>query len=192
MLKELSEKELKKTVLNNSFFDFKDLKTKYGYCYKIRFGDSEDVITYSDLQFGAKKELYEKYEQIIVEIMIKITNLFNAQQGVVAKYNEKWIVNKEKSEWLWNKMCIQKISNYFKGGFSIIDQSFVAIVTREILKYNCFALFIFDGCVIAPSDHMDIFIWFFDDKLKNKIDIILRTYSNKNLILEDLSSRYQV
>lgn len=187
MLKEVSEKELKKIVRKNAFFDFEDLKLNYGHCYKIRFADSEEVIRYSDLKFGAKKESYEKYSQLLVEVMIKITALFNVQKGVVAKYNEKWIIDKEKSEFLWNNMNVQMISNDFEGGFLIIDQSFVEMVTREILKYNCFAIFIFDGCVIAPSDHMDIFVWFFDVKLKNKIDIILHTYAEKNLILEQLT-----
>ena len=186
MLKEISKKELKKIVCRNTFFDFKSLKLNYGYCYKIRFDDLEEVVRYSDLKFGVEKELYKKYSQLIVEVMIKITTLFNGHQGVVAKYNEKWIVDKEKSEFLWDSINVQKISNYFEGGFLITDKSFIKIFTEEILKYNCFAIFIFDGCVIAPSDHMDIFVWFSDIKLKNKIDIILQNYANNNLILEEL------
>ena len=142
MLKEISEKELIKIVHKNTFFDFKELKLNYGYCYKIQFSDLTDVVRYSDLRFGAQRELYEKCSQLIVELMIKITTLFDSQQGVVTKYNEKWIVDKEKSDSMWNKMRVQKISNYFKGGFSINDQSFVEMVTQEILKYNCFSLFV--------------------------------------------------
>ena len=186
MLKEISEKELKEIVKRNAFFNFEKLELNYGYCYKVRFDDFEEVVRYSDLIFGANEEIYKEYSQIIVEVMTKITDLLGAQQGAVAKYNEKWIVDKEKSEFLWNAMHNQQISNYFKGGFLIEDLTFVENITREILKYNCFAIFIFDGCVIAPSDHMDIFMWFFDIKLKNKIDIILQTYTKKNLILEKL------
>lgn len=168
----------------NNFFDFQELKLNYGYCYRIRFDDFQEIISYSDLKYGFEKELYENEMRLIVEIMIRICALVNDRPGIVARYNEKWIIDKDKSRFLWKRMVEQKISNNFKGGFIITNQLFIEKLTQEILEYNCFALFIYEKIVIAPSDHMDIYVWFLDIALKNKFEFILKKHANGKMLLE--------
>lgn len=56
----------------------------------------------------------------------------------------------------------------------MIPDDYVAmLIIDSILRYNCFALFILENCVLAPTDHMDIFIWYTDESKQKKINDII-------------------
>lgn len=186
VLKTVSEKEITEIKNKNDFFNFEALELNYGYCNKICFKDEKEIVTYSDLKFGAKRNLYYDRVEVIISVIKDVMRLFNEQCGVVVKYNEKWIIDKKKSKNLWDIIAEQKISNEFKGGFLLQEPIFVEKVIESILKYNCFALFIFDGCIIAPSDHMDVFIWFRDVGLKTRLNNILQQYEKNLLKVQDI------
>lgn len=171
---------LKKIKQRNTFFDFKNLCCKFGYCIKIECRG--DIISYSDIRLGADESLYKSIENTLISLFIDILNTVDLDSGVISRYNEKWIVNKSISLSLYNRFVELGIKNTFGGGFYMDDMTFNCDILKAAFRYNCFPLFISDNLIIAPSDHMEIFVWTSNNTLKESIELLVS--QNKQLSLD--------
>ena len=186
-MKIIDDIELMRIKERNKFFDFDILDSDSGWKSRIEFADKDKNITYSDIQFGASIEKVEERAKCLKHLVKELISLFG-DYGVISKYNEKWVVDRNQSKLLYD--CIKKhnISVRFNGGFLLPDDHMTMLIVDAILRYNCFALFILPGCVLAPSDHMDIFIWYTDSAKRERINDIVYGYNRDKLIVNTQSA----
>lgn len=172
---------LEKIKRDNAFFDFENFCNKFGCSSKIAFNTAEKI-TYSDVNIGADKQIYESNESVLISFTVELLKKMGKSNGVISKYSENWIINKNKSYSLYKKIKESAVKNSFKGGFSVEDIDFTKEIIKATFRYNCFSLFILDGVVIAPSDHMEIFVWTATEKLKKNADDLVMQYHSFGLV----------
>lgn len=164
--------KLERIKANNGFFDFDKLESDYGLKSRIEFDNSKKSVTYSDIQFGVSAIEVDERAKCLKYIVKELLALFGCN-GVISRYNEKWVLSRLKSKSLYDCFKKQRLSICFDGGILIPDDYVAMLIIDSILRYNCFALFILENCVLAPTDHMDIFIWYTDESKQKKINDII-------------------
>lgn len=185
----VNEAELKRIKANNGFFDFEKLESGYGFKSVIEFDDPGKSVTYSDIQFGVSGKEVDERAECLKYIVKELLALFGGN-GVISKYGEKWVLNRLKSKQLYECIKKQSLSVCFDGGILIPDDCVTMLIVDAILKYNCFALFILENCILAPTDHMDIFLWYTDADKQRKIHDIVNDLKREDLTVRTEQKRY--
>lgn len=143
------------------FYDFKELSPKKQKQWLVRFKDSVDEITYSDLQFGGDENKYKEKEKILLELLHELFMSFEDEYCIIKNSEERWVMDTLLSDEL---KCILENNQILKGFTSAIfvkkNHRIVKLFAESVFRYNSFVQFIFrdERIVISPSDHLDIFI----------------------------------
>lgn len=160
MIKLLGNTQIKKIKNNMKFFDFNELNSYDNSNIVIKFNKKIENITYSDILFGHDEKIFDFKKETLIEFTKKVIENVLEQECIILKYNEKWIVNKEKSYELFKVLDNFAIKNTFNGGILVDKNSeIVSLFIESVLKYNSFIELIFVDLklIISPTDHMDIF-----------------------------------
>lgn len=144
------------------FFDFDNLETKGYFQWKIEFCDNIDSVIYSDLHGGNMQKEYREKKILLQHLFEEILACIEEDCCYLKRYNEQWVVRKSESARLWKQLKNDGISN--KDSEIIMTEKESPLVLgffNSIMKYNSFVLFAFPKTkvIIAPTDHMDIFIY---------------------------------
>jgi len=159
-LNKISSKQMNKIKENMKFYDFDELSSDDDKKIVVKFNDSVDKVTYSDLTFFNGREMYEYKKKILIEFIRKILDTVSENNCIIIKYNEKWIVNKKESLELASILNNRLITNKLKGGILVAkNDRIVELFIESVFKYNSFIQIVCQDSklIISPSDHMDIF-----------------------------------
>lgn len=159
-MNQISAKQMDKIKKDMLFYNFNELNSNDNSKMVVKFHDNIDSVIYSDLQFYEGKEMFEYKKNILIEFIKKSLNKIAEDSCIIVKYNEKWVVNKEKSKELSEVLSNYSVRNNFNGGILIDKKSkIVELFIESVLKYNSFIEIVFGNSqlIISPTDHMDIF-----------------------------------
>lgn len=160
-MKKLKEQELTCLRAQLSFYDFEHFCSINNKDIKIEFSSHFKNLTYNDLNYGDSREVYNKKEKLICELINSIFKVVKDDYCVITKYNDCWIVNKKKSSKLYRMLKNSNVK--IKETVALlVDKNALEIelFIKSVLKYNSFVQFLFsnDKIVMSVTDHMDIFI----------------------------------
>lgn len=177
-----NDKEVANICSKLNFYDFQQFCSIDGDNVKIEFSNHFEYLTYSDLNYGSNREIFERKQKLICELMNSIFRLVQDNNCFIIKYNERWIVNKRKSIRLYKILRKNNIKNKRSAAVSVEKYDYeIELFIRSVLKYNSFVQFIFlkDNMIISVTDHIDIFISFIDKKFVQALQGILDELNSK-------------
>ncbi|MGL5042980.1 MAG: hypothetical protein ACRC6X_07805 [Culicoidibacterales bacterium] len=171
-MRELNAFEIQKMKNELQFYDFYNLDIVKGAKYTITLSLESPATTFSDLEFkGERKEFAEQF-RILMCFIQDLLILIDEESCVIMKYNENWFENKMQStdgRWLFDNLLESEVE-----GITVSkEEKIVKLLIQSVLYYNSFILIVFvkSRIIIAPTDHMDIFIFIENSiKYESKID----------------------
>lgn len=163
MIEKISKDEKEQVIKNLSFFDFKTYSLKSGKGIIIELDNNSDSVRYCDVQHSNyDKNVLKKYLKKEREL-VKIPKYF------AELLNDEILIYKEREKWITNKRIAPKMNEMLKNAgvsendcmLKISTADELKIFTKSILRYNTFASYIFPAkrVVVAPTDHMDVFVF---------------------------------
>lgn len=184
-LNKISSKEMNYIKKKMKFYNFDELSTEDDSKIIVKFCDSVDSVTYSDLSFINGFEMYEYKKRILIDFIRKVLDKVSEENCIIIRYNEKWVVNKSEAAELVNYLNNSLVTNKLKGGL-LVDKNnkIVELFIESVFKYNSFIQILLKDSkiIISPSDHMDIFFQSNNmGELENLIIDILNSYRKDTL-----------
>lgn len=165
-----------------NFYDFQHFCSINGSDVKIEFSNCLECFTYNDLNHDSNREVFERKERMILELINSIFNLTKDENCLIKKYSESWIVNKKKSIRLYQILRNNNVKNKRTAAILVDKNNYeIELFVKSVLKYNSFVQFIFleDKMVISVTDHMDIFISFTNKKFMLILQDSLEKFNSK-------------
>lgn len=170
------------------FYNFDELSTEDDSKIIVKFDDSVDSVTYSDLSFNNQFDLFEYKMRILIDFIKRILDKVSDKNCIIIKYNEKWVVNKTEVPELVKLLDNSLVTNKLKGGL-LVDKNdkILELFLESVFKYNSFIQILLKDSkiIISPSDHMDIFFQSDNiNELENLIIYFLKLYGKGTLKYE--------
>lgn len=191
-IKKLNREEMEKFFDSMDFFDFDDFETKEFFQWKIEFCQNVNTVIYSDLQGinikkRFRKKQFQKKQFLLQQCMKELLACIEEEHCYLKRYNEKWIVRKLKSIALYKQLKHNRIFN--EASTIIMTEKNSPLIFRffdSIMKYNSFVLFAFPDSkvIIAPTDHMDIFIYSKHREMEQYIIKCISQINSKKEVLQ--------
>ncbi len=170
------------------FYNFDELSTEDNSEIIVKFDNSFELVTYSDLSFNNQFELFEHEMKILIEFIKRILDKVSDKNCIIIKYNDKWVVNKTKAPELGMLLDNYLITNNWKGALLVDkDDRILELFLESVFKYDSFMQILLKDSkiIISPSDHMDIFFHSNNiNELENLIIETLKFYSKDTLKYE--------
>lgn len=160
--KKVSAKELNKIMKSILNFNITEWETQNGEECIIMFTDEIDNVIFSDFNKD-KYEIYTEKEACVKGLLKSIFNCIDSNECLIIKENEKWITNRKKGKLLDRVLRENEINNRGNCGIYVSKNSpIIPLFVEATLRYYAFVAFVFEKekLIIAPSDHMDIFIFY--------------------------------
>ena len=165
MIERVPNKERVEVLGRLSFYDFRSCSLISGQEAIITLSEEEntrycDVCLYPDDK-DIRRRYYRRERSLIglfSKMVVPLREMYLLNDG------ERWIVNKRIAPQL-NKLLYMYGIGDRDTMLKISALSEAVAFLKSILRYNSFAFFLFpqEQLVIAPTDHMDIFIFGKDD-----------------------------
>lgn len=163
------------------FYDFDNLCGRND--IRITFNNNFPDVRFGDLDYGADLKSYSVKENLICHFIFLLLNNVADCNLILKKYNEKWIVNKDKSAKLYERLKLLQVNNT-KTEYITVDKNsdIIRLFVEAALHYNSFFEFLLpaERMVIAVTDHMDIFISAKSEETLQKAEKILTGFNLKN------------
>jgi len=172
-VKKISYNELKEIKKGLSFYDFDNLNSINGQII-VKFNDDFKVTRFDDIKFGGLNEDFELQSNMLKDLMMEFIKYYKFESIIIAKYQPKWIVNKDKSPELTEILRCKGLRTNFSGAISVKNIKVIEDFFYSNLKYNSFTQFILlePKVIITPTDHLDVFIASSD--INNTLDVVKR------------------
>lgn len=171
-----------------TFYDFEEFVSRNNYDIKIQFKDEISSIVYGDLSFDDNWNLYEKKENMIVELVDLIINRLE-ENCIATKYNNRWVVDRKKSNRLFKMLKNNHVKMIATRGLLLQnDTEEMSLFIKSILKYNSFVQFLLKDTklVMTVTDHMDIFLSGENDNFIKTIENIVMHYNEESSSIFEL------
>lgn len=184
--KKVSAKELNKIMNSILNFNITEWETENGEECIIKFTDEIDDAIFSDFN-KEKYEIYRKKEACVMELLKSIFNCIDSNECLIIKENEKWITDRKKAKLLDRILRENDINNRGNCGIYVSkDSPVIPLFVEATLRYYAFVAFVFEKekFIIAPSDHMDIFIFYEKHDVYSKIKECIEQYNHEKHIFE--------
>lgn len=166
MIEKVFGKEREEVLGRFSFYDFRSCSLVSGQEVIIALSE-EDETRYCDVC------LYPDHKEIRKQYSRRERSMIQVFQDMVAPLREMYLLN-DREQWLVNKRIAPQLNKLLRMyGIGDCDATLkvsalpeATAFLKSILRYNTFAFFLFpkEQLVIAPTDHMDIFLFGKDDR----------------------------
>lgn len=177
--KKISAEELNKIMTSEFNFDFAEWDIRDGKECIVMFSDEIDTVIFNDFNKD-KDEVYRKKEGYIKDLIERIFNCIDSNECLVIKDNEKWITNREECKMLDRVLKENDISDTENCGIYVPkDSPMIPLFVEATLRYFAFVSFVFEKekVIIAPSDHMDLFIFYERQDIYSTIKECVKLYN---------------
>ena len=174
-MKKINKKGIKENFL---FYDFENQKKTGGFQTIIEFINKDSIVTYSDLQFGRKTEDFIFQKNLLINFIVDFIKIIGDNSLILFKYEYRWLNDLNKFPVIHNLLLENNMNNDYSGGIEIsVDDECLICFLESILMYNSFINIIlpFSKVIITPTDHMDIFINYDENKIS---DVIYKLINN--------------
>lgn len=167
----INPKDLDGIYRKHEFYDFDKMECRTGQQYIVEFIEKDDITTFSHIQYGGKEESFAYYKKAITSFLFQLIEEIEDPKCIILKYNDKWVVDQSESKVLASLLAGQGVMNEDNKGIKVDkDDLIVELFVDSVLTYNSFVCFLFEQSkiVVAPTDHLDIFIAAKDSEKLNK------------------------
>lgn len=142
-----------------SFYDFISHESSKGEI-QVKFREDITLTRFLDIEFGGNKDDFLEQAALLKKLFKSILNFYKTQEIILCKYNYRWVTNIEENLEMYNLFKTRKIRINFSGGFVVRNPKIIEQFFDANLKSCTFTYFIIpnEKIIIAPTDHMDMFI----------------------------------
>lgn len=184
--KKVSAKELDNIMYSILSFNLTEWEMQNGEECTVVFTDEMDNVIFSDFN-KEKQEIYRKKETCVKELLKSIFYCIDSNECLIIKENEKWITNRKKAKLLDRILRENDIGNTENCGIYVSkDSPIIPLFVEATLRYYAFAAFVFEKekLIIAPSDHMELFIFYEKHDTYSMIKECVEQYNHEKHVFE--------